>query len=466
MKRILVDSCKHYTRIGLVENGELIEFIYKNSENKSIVGNIYVGRVMTVHKGMQACFVDIGQDKNAYLIIPKGKNIQAYSHVLVQVQKDASGTKGAGLTDKISFPGKFLVLLPNEKGNVGISQKINNEEERERIKAIINEMTPEGYGIIVRTEGFGKTEEEFREEIDTLFKISQDVLNRANYAKAPNLVFSDENTTIKAARDLFSNSVDQIILNNKEEYELIKNSTTNKPERVIFYDNNVPMFENFLVESQVEKIFHKKIWLKSGGFLIIEQTEACVVIDVNTGKYTGKRDFQETIFKINCEAAAEIAKQLRLRNLSGMIIIDFIDMKSEENKQQLKSILEREVRKDRIKTNVVGLTELGLMQVTRKKTSVPISQNLTTECQCCKGYGYVINSHYTTGKIRREIEVIFSQTVFNEVIISSNKKVLADFAGYKNENIKELEEQFNKKIILNEIFTAAHNYYEIERFKR
>lgn len=463
MKRLLVDSSMHHTKIGLVEDGELTEFIYESKMNKSIVGNIYVGRVMSVHKGMQACFVDIGEEKNAYLLMEKGQNIQMHSQVVVQVQKDASGMKGAGVTTKISFTGKFLVLIPNENGSIGISKKINDEAERNRIKNLAQEVLPEGYGMIVRTDAVGKSTEDFKAEVGKLYPISQSVLRQSQYCKAPSLIFSEVQTTVRAARDLFSDDVDEIVFNDEEEYFRLKEETPNGVERVILYNNPVPMFENYRVEGQVEKIFNKKVWLKCGGFLIIEQTEACVVIDVNTGKYTGKKSFQETVLKTNLEAAVEIAKQLRLRNLSGMIIVDFIDMKDDESKKQLQRTLERAVKKDRIKTTVVGMTELGLMQLTRKKTSLPIIARLTNQCQCCKGNGYVQSFEYISGKIRQEVVSIFTQTVFNEVTISSSRRILKAFAGEKDENRKQIEKQFGKTIVLKEIETAAMNYYEIDR---
>ena len=211
----------------------------------------------------------------------------------------------------------------------------------------------------------------------------------------------------------------------------------------------------------MKKIFNKKVWLKSGGFIIIEQTEACVVIDVNTGKYTGKKDFQETVLKTNLEAAAEIAKQLRLRNLSGMIIIDFIDMKQEENKKLLLAALERAVKKDRIKTTVVGLTELGLMQVTRKKTSVPVAAKLTEECRFCRGSGTVFNYDYIAGEIRQKVISLFAQTIYNKVTVSSNKGILRALSGKNRCILDSIEKEFNGSIELKEIETSAGNYYEI-----
>lgn len=463
MKRIVIDSSYHSRRIGLVENGELIEFIYENNQSGSLVGNIYTGRVMSVHKGMQACFIDIGHEKNGYLILEKGRNLQAHSHILVQVEKDALGTKGAVLTEKLSFPGKFIVLIPKDKGNIGISRKIDDENEKERIKEIAQSVLPKGYGMIVRTEGAGKSVSEFKEEVGKLFETAEDVMKRAEYAKAPSLLYSEENTAVKAVRDLFSFDVCEVIVNDENDFNVIKSFNKEQEEKIVFYDSPVPIFENYFIESQVQKILNKKVWLKSGGFLIIEQTEACVVIDVNTGKFTGKRDFQETVFKINHEAAKEIAKQLRLRNLSGMIIIDFIDMKDEEKRQELRNIIEKDVKKDRIKTTVVGMTELGLMQLTRKKTNLPLWAKMSEKCQCCKGNGRVESYVYISDKIRREVISVFSQTVFNQITILSDKKVLKAFAGEKNENLKEIEERFSKKIILKEIETAAHGYYEIER---
>ncbi|MCQ4725388.1 ribonuclease E/G [Anaerotignum faecicola] len=461
MKRILVDSSAQCTKVGYLENGELIEFIYESAEEKSLVGNIYAGRVASVHKGMQACFIDIGCEKNAYMIMPKNRDIKAGMQLAVQVQRDASGSKGAGVTSKLSFPGKFIVLIPGDNGNIGISKKIDGEEERERIRNIALKVVPEGYGMIIRTEGEGKTFQEFKDETEELFKISEETINKGNHIKAPALIHSDESTAIKAARDLFGDDVDEIIINNYAEYEAVKRGAAHNPERVKYYDSRIPMFENFFVQSQAEKIFNKKVWLKSGGFIIIEQTEACVVIDVNTGKYTGKKDFQETVLKTNLEAAAEIAKQLRLRNLSGMIIIDFIDMKQEENKKLLLAALERAVKKDRIKTTVVGLTELGLMQVTRKKTSVPVAAKLTEECRFCRGSGTVFNYDYIAGEIRQKVISLFAQTIYNKVTVSSNKGILRALSGKNRCILDSIEKEFNGSIELKEIETSAGNYYEI-----
>ena len=462
MKRILVDSSLASTRIGFVEDGELTEFIYENEKEQSIVGNIYVGRVVSVHKGMQACFIDIGAEKNTYMQLEKGKTLQSNSYIAVQVQKDATGEKGAVVTDKLSLAGKFVVLIPEDNGNIGISKRIEDLGERERIKEMLGSLLPEGYGAIVRTEGMGKTFDDYQEEVEKLYGLSEKVMQKSMYEKALSLIYKEEDVVLKSARDLFGALVDEIVLNDKEQYEILKSEVKDRPERVVFYDGQVQLFENYLVESQAQKILNKKVWLKSGGFIIIEQTEACVVIDVNTGKYTGKKDFQETVFKTNMEAVKEIAKQLRLRNLSGMIIVDFIDMKEDSKKELLTQALEKAVKKDRIKTTVVGMTELGLMQITRKKTRVPILEKLTVGCPCCKGYGYVGNLEYISDLIEREVVSIFANTTFDEAIVRSNKKVLKAF-GMKDSTRKNgIEKKFGKKIELEEIETLEYGYYEVK----
>jgi len=462
MKRILVDSSLASTRIGLVEDGELTEFIYENEKEQSIVGNIYVGRVMSVHKGMQACFIDIGAEKNTYMQLEKGKIIQPNSYIAVQVQKDATGEKGAVVTDKLSLAGKFVVLIPEDKGSIGISKRIEDLGERERIKEILAAILPEGYGAIVRTEGMGKTFDDYQEEVKKLYSLSEKVIQKSMYEKALSIIYKEEDVVLKSARDLFGASVDEIVLNDKEQYEILQREVKDRPERVVFYDGAVQLFENYLVESQAQKVLHKKVWLKSGGFIIIEQTEACVVIDVNTGKYTGKKDFQETVFKTNMEAVKEIAKQLRLRNLSGMIIVDFIDMKEDSKKELLTQSLEKAVKKDRIKTTVVGMTELGLMQITRKKTRIPLLEKLTVGCPCCKGHGYVGNLEYISDLIEREVVSIFANTTFDEVIVRSNKRVLKAFGMKDGTRKNGIEKKFGKKIELEEIETLEYGYYEVK----
>lgn len=396
MNRILVDETSYGTRIGVVENGTLVELIYEKKNSLPIVGNVYAGKIMNVLPGMQACFVDIGREKNAFLYYGDDKDNNGNivkpkmgSDVIVQVEKAEMGAKGAVLTKRISFAGKFLVVIPGDD-KIGISKKITDSVERKRIKDIIEQLLPENYGIIVRTEGKDKSYEIYEKEIKRLVKKSEGVLSKAEYAKAPSLLYTEINGVEKVLRDLYNENIDEIVVNSSLDYETLIKLCEEKdisPKKIVMYESDVPMFENYYVASQAKAAFSKHVWLKSGGFIIIEQTEACVVIDVNTGKYTGKADLQKTILKTNLEAADEIARQLRLRNLNGMIIVDFIDMKTEENRKILQKHLEEAVAKDRLQTIVVGMTELGLMQITRKKKRQSIQQLMTRSCHCCGGSG-------------------------------------------------------------------------------
>lgn len=471
MKRILLDASVHQTRIAVVEDGELRELIFDSKYDESIVGNIYCGRISNVLQGMQAVFVDIGEEKNAYLYHERANNSDNQSvskpkvgqEVIVQVEKAPSGSKGAVVTTKISFPGKFVVLIPNDN-NIGISKKIEDNDERIRIKQIAKKLLPENYGIIIRTNGTGKSSDDFENEISGLIKVADKVMKVSAYSKAPVLIHKESAPVIKASRDIFSDDVDEFIISGQEEYDTLKLYIEND-KKILLYDLNVPIFENYFIESQVEKALNKKVWLKSGGFLIIEQTEACVVIDVNTGKYIGKKDFRTTVFKTNMEAAMEVAKQMRLRNLSGMIIVDFIDMKNEEDKIKLRHELEKAVSKDRIKTVVMGMTELGLMQITRKKTRPSITAQLTTSCRCCNGSGRVPTIDYVLGELRREVISIFVQTVFNKVIIFGDIRLLNTFAGVRNEYKEKIEKEYCKSIELVAVENRDFGYYKVERVK-
>lgn len=398
MKRILIDTQKYITRTGIVDDGKLMELVYEKKNSMPIVGNIYVGKIVNVLPGMQAAFIDIGREKNAFLYYGNNKDENGNiikpkngSDILVQVEKAEVGKKGSVLTRKISFPGKFLVIIPNDD-KIGISKKITDPDERLRIKETVKDLLPEGYGAIVRTDGAGKSYEVYKSEIDNLVAISEEIINKANYIKAPELLYTDVKGVERAVRDFFHDDIDEIVVNCEEDYKTLLRLCAElkiDTNKIKFHNDGTPLFASYYVESQAKAAFNRQVWLKSGGFLIIEQTEACVVIDVNTGKYTGKADLQKTILKTNLEAAREIAHQLRLRNLNGMIIVDFIDMKSEADRHLLQTTLEEAVSSDRLQTIVVGMTELGLMQLTRKKKRQSLMQLMTKTCPVCGGTGRV-----------------------------------------------------------------------------
>lgn len=460
MKRVLMDISADLTRIALAENGELKELYYESKREESLVGNIYAGRVANVMPNLQAAFVDIGAEKNGYYyygnaraVSDAEKNVarpKVGDTLLLQVEKDAVGSKGAVLTENVSFPGKFLVLLPQEDGAIGISRKITDSAERERIRMLLAELLPTGCGAIVRTNGAGKSREEFERELKQLLAKCER-LKASEFVKPPALILRENHPVQRAVRDFYGADVEEYVVNEAESYrDLLESGDFNGEGQpaLRLHTEKIPLFEAYFLERQSEKALETHVWLKSGGFLVIEETEACVVIDVNTGKAAGRGDLQRTILKTNLEAADEAAKQMRLRNLSGIIIIDFIDMADAAAQKEVTKQLKRAVEQDRIKTVVVGMTELGLMQVTRKKTRPSLKRQMTTKCRACDGSGRLPSIEWTVTKMRREAESVFAHTIYNRLLVQADKRLLAAFAG---QGWKEsLEEKSGGRIILEE----------------
>ena len=477
MKRVLMDISADLTRIALAENGELMELYYESKRDESLVGNIYAGRVANVMPNLQAAFVDIGVGKNGYYyygnaraVSDAEKNLakpKVGDTLILQVEKDAVSSKGAVLSANFSFPGKFLVLLPKDAGEIGVSRKITNSEERSRIREIVGELLPEGCGAIVRTNGEGKTREEFEKEINVL-AAKAEKLKTGEFIKPPALLLQENHPVKRAARDFYAPDVDEYVVNDKNAYEeLLETGDYNGENQpaLKLHEEKLPLFESYFLESQSEKALDEHVWLKSGGFLVIEETEACVVIDVNTGKAAGKGDLQKTILKTNLEAAEEAAKQMRLRNLSGIIIIDFIDMADPNAQKEVTKRLEAAVKKDRIKTVVVGMTELGLMQVTRKKTRPSLKRQMTTKCRACEGTGRLPSIEWTVTKMRRETESILAHTIYNKLTVKADPRLLSAFAGQENAYVKHLEDDYGGIIHL-EKAEMGFGQYEIEKEKQ
>lgn len=475
MKRVLMDISDDLTRIALAEDGELRELYYASKREESLLGNVYAGRVVNVIPNLQAAFVDIGAEKNGYFyygavraVSDVGKNParpKPGDVLVLQVEKDAVGAKGAVLTERFSFPGKFLVLLPKESGEIRISRKITASQERERIRRIMRELLPEGCGVIVRTNGAGRSDEEYGKELSGLLKKWEGV-ERGQFARPPALLLRESQPVLQAARDFYAADVDEFVVNDAKAYQALAETGDfggeNQPA-LRLYGEKIPLFEAYFLERQSEKALEEKVWLKSGGFLVIEETEACVVIDVNTGKAAGRGDLRRTILRTNLEAAEEAAKQMRLRNLSGIIIIDFIDMPEEDDRRELTQRLEAAVKRDRIKTAVVGMTELGLMQVTRKKTRPSLRRQMTTKCRACEGTGRLPSIDWTVTKMRRQAESIFANTIYDEITIRADSRLLRAFAGEGYQ--KRLEERFGGTVRL-EAAEMGFGEFEIEKGKR
>lgn len=402
MVQIIIDAKGTNKRIAILEDEELVEFHYENENTSSIVGNIYVGKVMNIVPGMEVAFINIGAKKNAFLYqnnilrtdeqrdLPIQKVLKCGQEIFVQVIKDAMGTKGPKITMDLSLTGSKVVYMPYDTAS-GISKKITSEEERKRLQRILKKLElPQG-AVIFRTAAVGVSEEKLVQEIEELYAQFLSLQKKGQYSKAPTELLGAESVSIKLIKAFFGRGIQKIIVNDKTEYErieaYIKEQVPQLQEALQLFEYDYDIFGHYLLNSKIEKVFHKKVWLKSGGSLFIEQTEAMTVIDVNTEKYTGKKQLQDTILKINIEAAREAARQLRLRDIGGIIIIDFIDMESSENAEAVLQALNEALQKDRTRSRVYGMTRLGLVEMTRKKIGESITQKLTKSCPVCKGKG-------------------------------------------------------------------------------
>lgn len=469
MNEIIVDSSYNQTRVALLEEDELVELYIERDNNRRTVGNIYKGRITNVLPGMQAAFVDIGFEKNAFLFVkdaipnekPSTKEylsgdvsirdvVKNGQEIIVQVIKEPIGTKGARVTTHLTLPGRYLVLMP-DVDYTGISRRITDENERERLRKAVEDIKPNRMGVIVRTAGEGKEEKELKDDLKFLLKLWQKIDKEKNLGYAPRIIYRDVDLIQKTIRDIFTKEISNFIINDKEKYnnilELLELLAPHLKERVKLIEDDVDIFSYYNIESMIKSAISKKIWLKSGGYLIIDQTEALTAIDVNTGKYVGSIDLEDTVLKTNLEAAKEIAKQLRLRDIGGIIIIDFIDMNSEKGEKKVVTLFEKELSRDRTKTNVLGITQLGLLEMTRKKVRERIGSVLQTNCPYCEGTGKVLSEYTIMHNIEKEIKRIVLHTNAEAVLMEVNTAVQNSIKEDTN-YLNELERIYNIKIFI------------------
>ena len=387
MLELIIKRTQKERKIALVENGKLIEYYEETEKDNKNEGNIYIGVAKDIVKGMQVAFVDIGVEKNSLIhlkdILEKkdekiekidlqqeiSKYIKPNQKLLVQIKKDSNEKKGARISTHINLPGKYIVLMPNTN-IITVSQKIENAEEQERLIKIVKENITKGNGAIIRTSAKGKGQEVV-EDIKKLEAKWNNILQTSEKEKenAPKLLYKSEDTVGKMLMDLTDKSLSKVMVNDSTDYNeisRIKNENKEYKNLQIIVKGEESIFDIYDLEQQIKKIENRKIWLKCGGFITIDKTEALTAIDVNTGKYTGNKTMEDTVFKVNKEATIEIAKQLRLRDIGGIVIIDYIDMQKEEDKKQIEELLKEELKKDRSKTQVEGFTKLDLMEMTRK----------------------------------------------------------------------------------------------------
>ncbi len=414
-KEIYINESMEETRIAIQEDNQLVEVYIERQDNHRMVGNVYKGKVENVLPGMQAAFVDIGYELNSFLPFSeidseeylqghkKNKNskndnievdLKKDQEIFVQVIKEPFAGKGPRVTTEVALPGRLLVLVPGAN-YIGISKKIWDKYERRRLKKIAQSLRKGDIGIIIRTVAEGKSENHIENDFKQLMESWEEIEKKADSEGAPVLVYEDLETASSVVRDLLTPDVEKIIIDSKRLYKktekYLEDISPSLLDRLELYKLKSPLFESFGIEGEIEKLMRPKAWLKSGAYLIIEKTEAMVVVDVNSGRFVGKKLHEDNSLKINLEAAREVARQLRLRDLSGLIVIDFIDMKKEENRKKVFHELRRELRKDRAKVAVAPITEFGLLEMTRQRIRVSLLDSMSEECPSCKGSGKIIS---------------------------------------------------------------------------
>lgn len=479
-KEILVNVEPGETRVAILEDGVLVEIYYERPTGQRTVGSIYKGKVENVLPGMQAAFVNIGLERNAFLYVNDAlpaKNadeegdgqvrlehrerggrlniedlLKPGQEVMVQVVKEAIGTKGARVTTHCTLPGRFLVLMPTVD-YVGVSRRIENEKERERLRRIAERVRPQNMGLIVRTVAEGKSEQELSSDAEFLSRVWRKVLERNRSGPAPQLLHKDMGLIYRVIRDSFTEEVDRFVIDSKQEYdkvlELLDDIAPSLKKRVeLFYSSERTIFDLYNLEPEIDKALRRRVWLKSGGYLVIDRTEALTSIDVNTGKYVGSVDLQDTVFRTNLEAAREIARQLRLRDIGGIIIADFIDMESDAHRQKVLKTLEEHLKRDRTRTYVLGITQLGLVEITRKKAKQSLDDALQKPCPYCEGKGRVLSEESVAAKLRREIKAMLRRSPEEAILIEVHPAVAALLIGAGGTNLRALENETGKTIYI------------------
>ncbi|WP_162987427.1 Rne/Rng family ribonuclease [Metabacillus litoralis] len=467
MRRIIINEKTKETRCAVLEEEQLVEIHQSYSSEDEIIGNIFAGRVKKVLPGMQAAFVDIGLPHNGYLHrndlvsfqLAEASTNSSISHyvregelLLVQVVKSGTDQKGPKLTTNIEFGGSHLVYMPY--GNYkAVSKKIADEAERNRLLALTEEFCKNQEGILLRTASKGKSKKDLEEEYNSLKKKFEQVKKTA--ISKPQCVYEARSFVDRLLNEMSINKEDTLI---SDQLERVQSLKTEYPESsILYHDKKEGIFSFYKIEQEIEKLLKQIVWLKNGAYIIIEQTEAMTIIDVNTGKFSGKLSMRDTVLKTNELAAIEAAKQIRLRNLSGIILIDFIDMKQKEDRQYIEETLKKQMKQDRVQHKVLGFTELNILQITRKKVRQPVDISITEPCRLCKGTGRVPSAEAIAFKLERELwEYQFMDE--EAVWIEATNDVIHLLAGENNEHLIKLEGILKFNIICSEYHTSNPSY--------
>tara|TARA_B100000519_G_scaffold200691_1_gene214441 strand:- start:318 stop:1844 length:1527 start_codon:yes stop_codon:yes gene_type:complete len=505
MKEIFINVTAGSTRIAIVENGILNDIYIELPEHQRMVGDIYKGRIQNVIPGMQAAFIDIGHEINAFLPFSEmgnEENLNQFSFsddsedektvkkkqkfnpaedlkknddILVQVIKEPFSGKGPRVTTDISIPGSFMVLVPNID-YIGISRKITDKYEKRRLRRIIKEFKPKGFGIIIRTISQGKNSTLLKSDFDRLWEQWNELTSKINKKQAPSLVYDDFATSDQVIRDLFTPDTNNIYIDDKKLYnriyKYVKEVNPSQLNKLQLKKSKGYIFEEHNIDEQIKKTLNKKVWLKSGGHLVIEHTEAMVVIDVNSGRFIGKKDHEQNSLKINLEASQEVARQLRLRDIGGLIVIDFIDLQEHKNRKKVFDELRNLLRKDRAKVSLSEFSNFGLLEMTRQRTRLSLLHTVCDECPECNGLGVVASYDTVLTNLENWIRKFKSKNRDKRLIISLNPSV-ADYINnnkskmitgmmWSNWTFLTVEGDHNIKINDFKVFSKKQNKYVTE----
>jgi ribonuclease G len=499
---IVINADGPETRVALVEDGYLGELYIERKRERGIAGNIYKGRVERVLPGMQAAFVNIGLEKSAYLHVSDVRGtpddlkrlmssesnragddedeeadaargagggariedlLKEGQEIVVQVTKEPISTKGARTTRYVSLPGRHLVFMPTVD-HVGISRRISSDKERRRLREIVDSMRPAGSGFIVRTVADGVSERELKADMEFLIKLWNEVVRRAEGGRCPALIYNDLDLLLRTVRDLFTADVEKLIIDSRSEYDRVKKFiSVFMPDfagHIELYDGTDPIFDGFGIEIEIDRALERKVWLKSGGYLIVDEMEALTAIDVNTGRFVGKSSLEDTITKTNMEAAREVAEQLRIRSIGGMIVVDFIDMDRPHNREKVTRAFNEHLRKDRSKAAVTRISELGLIEMTRKRTRESLLHTLTEPCTACEGKGYTKSRRTVTYELLRELRRQGDLVEGDTVLVEVHPDVAQVLQSTDRAFLEEMEKRLQKRIIV-----KARGSFSVEDFE-
>ncbi len=479
-KKLIVNVSVSETRIALLENNRAAELYIEHQSSRGMVGNIYKAKVSRVLPGMQSAFVNLGTDRSAFLYggdvinedylksiksiggsdvdprstsnkTPIEKILHEGQEIMVQVAKEPLGTKGPRVTMLVTIPGRYLVLMP-DFDNIGISRRIEDEYLRKTLEEQVDRIRPKGMGLIVRTAAAEAPATLLEKDLSYLLKVWQTVRENQQRRPAPSLLYQEPDIILKTTRDLDAEDVSEIVIDDSQSFNQLEHflDVTNpgSDEKLRLYEGKTPVFDHYSIEIDIAKALSRKVWLPSGGYLVIDQTEALTSFDVNTGKYVGSHNAQETILNTNVEAVDEIVHQLRLRNLGGIIIIDFIDMEEYSDREMVNTALEEALKLDKSRTNVLAINELGLVQMTRKRTRESLERTFTEECTYCAGSGRTLTTASAVLEMVREIERYVLRTGHKHIRIVTREDIIERFLNEEKQLYELLVEKYDLNIEL------------------